>query len=392
MMKPKYLSWMLITIGWLLVLGVSPLAGQTCCPQVTPSAGPSNEVIQEFPPGGPMETAWRVRYGHATGKGLFITGAWFKRLPSAPWMRILWDARLSDIFVPYHSGYPRYLDLTGFNFQLVPVSSVDLGCCGTKLDNYVIREVRDRGMLWKDDTQGRRGYELVLWATLDAANYNYIIQYAFRDDGTIAFRVAGTARNLPGSEMEAHMHNGLWRVDIDLNGFTRDSALLARHDEQLSLSWPWTITIPTLGANDTAVPFNGGREGGAVWNSLEFTEVRVVDTGTNNAQGKPIGYDLRPLRRGRSLHVETYTRYDFWVTRYRYNETFYTQLPSYVSNKEPITNTDVVLWHISPIHHLPRSEDGTFVGNLWKGVALVMWGGFDLRPRNLFDRTPFFPY
>jgi hypothetical protein len=22
----------------------------------------------------------------------------------------------------------------------------------------------------------------------------------------------------------------------------------------------------------------------------------------------------------------------------------------------------------------------------------VMWAGFDLRPRTLFDRTPFFPY
>ena len=30
-------------------------------------------------------------------------------------------------------------------------------------------------------------------------------------------------------------------------------------------------------------------------------------------------------------------------------------------------------------------------GSTWKGVALLMWGGIDLRPRNLFDRTPLFP-
>ena len=51
----------------------------------------------------------------------------------------------------------------------------------------------------------------------------------------------------------------------------------------------------------------------------------------------------------------------------------------------------MVLWHGTPVHHLPRSEDGAEVNGLWKGVALLMWGGFDLRPRDLFDTTPLHP-
>jgi hypothetical protein len=43
------------------------------------------------------------------------------------------------------------------------------------------------------------------------------------------------------------------------------------------------------------------------------------------------------------------------------------------------------------MHHVPRDEDGHKDMGLWKGVALVMWTGFDLRPRNFFDTTPFFP-
>jgi primary-amine oxidase len=356
-----------------------------CCPTISqqPASSPPNEVIQEFPTGGPMETAWRVRWAEAPAKGLSITGAWFKRGPSEPWMRILWDARLADIFVPYHSGWPRYYDLTGFNFGLVQATPQDAGCCGRLLGTppRVIKEVRDRGVAWKDDTAVHRGQELVLWGTLDAANYNYLMQYGFQDDGTITFRLGATARNLPGRETEAHMHNGLWRVDMDLNGFPNDSALLTRHQE------------PAGGdmAVDTISPLNDGVEGFADWTAEEFTQIRVLDTLAKNTQGNNISYDLIPLRQGTARHNEDFSKHDFWVSRYKGTELFYNEVPDYVSNHETITNTDVVLWHISPVHHLPRNEDGQHQGGLWKGVALLMWGGFDLRPRNLFGETPLHP-
>ena len=62
--------------------------------------------------------------------------------------------------------------------------------------------------------------------------------------------------------------------------------------------------------------------------------------------------------------------------------------------------TDIVLWTNSAVHHEPRHEDGKpnsapriWPGDdAWEGSALLMWSGFDLRPRNLFDRTPFYPY
>lgn len=165
------------------------------CPPFTPPLAdtPGNTVIQNFPPAGPMQTAWKVRFAHATGKGLYVTGAWFKSAPGGSWMRVLWDARVADIFVPYHSGSPRFYDLTNFNFPLVNATSDDAGPCGQIIDGKVIHQVRRRGLLWKDDTDGRYGHELVLWATLDSANYNYVMSYAFRDDGTIALRLGATS-------------------------------------------------------------------------------------------------------------------------------------------------------------------------------------------------------
>jgi primary-amine oxidase len=370
--------WCVLCVCTTLLLA----AGGCCCPRVTgqPSGAPVNQVIQAFNAGKPTQTAWKVTFAHATSRGLYITGAWFKRDPAEPWMRVLWDARLSDIFVPYHTGSPRFLDLSSFSFNLVPASKEDAGCCGSVIDGVVVKEVRDRGVAWKDDTRVYRGQELVLWSTLDAANYNYVIQYIFRDDGTIGFRLGATARNLPGAELEAHMHNGLWRVDVDLNGAGNDSALLMTHVE----------TPPSATATDFMSPFNRGREGSAAWDDLRFTELAVQDTQRKNGKGNNIMYDLMPLRPGTPRHAENWARADFWVTRYRGTELSYTQLPNYVSNAESVTNTDVVLWYIAPMHHLPRDEDGEFVGGVWKGSALIMWSGFDLRPRNLFDRTPLF--
>ena len=353
----------------------------TCCPGHTPPPSPPYEVVQNFPSTGPAQTSWLVHWAEATHVGLYITGAWFKRTPAEPWVRILWDARLSDIFVPYHTGSPRYYDLSHFSFPLVQVNAKDAGCCGKLLGNppHVVREVRNRGPMWKDDTAVYRGEELVLWATLDAANYNYIMEYIFRDDGTIGFRLGATARNLPGRELEAHMHNGLWRVDIDLAGAPNDSAMLMTHKEA------------GLTATDSMPPFNGGKEGRATWVATEFTEIGVIDTVVKNARGHNIQYDLMPMRSGSARHQEAFMQYDMWVTPYNPSQLTYPSLPSYIAANRSVTNTDVVLWYASSMHHLPRDEDGEFVGGVFKGSALVMWSGFDLRPRNFFKTTPFFP-
>ena len=174
--------------GWWILptLTGALIAGSGCRPYCVPtspqpSGAPSNEVFQEFSASAGPETAWRVRWAQGPGRGLYITGAWFRRVPTESWMRILYDARVAELFVPYHSGSPRFYDLTSFNFPLVHATDADRGYCGRLLGTppVVVKEVRDRGLAWKDDQQVHRGRELVLWSTLDAANYNYIIEYHF---------------------------------------------------------------------------------------------------------------------------------------------------------------------------------------------------------------------
>src|SRR5262249_15826370 len=184
-----------------------------------PKQKPQNEIIQEFPSNDVMRTAWKVHYATQNGFGLIIQDAFFKKTPTDAWMQVLGDARVSELFVPYHSGSPRFWDVS-YNFGLCPVTAVDAGSHGKLHGNppTVVSEGRDRGIIWVDSTKVRRGQSLILRGTLSAANYRYVIEYGFQDDGAITFRVGSTGRNYGSREWEGHMHNTLWRIDVNLDG------------------------------------------------------------------------------------------------------------------------------------------------------------------------------
>jgi primary-amine oxidase len=369
---------------------------------------PAQEVTAEFLVGdsGGIEprrgTAWKVHFARGMHKGLYITGAWYKRNLNEDWIKILNDARIAELFVPYHQASDiRYFDLTGFSFPMAQVRDEDAGPNGTVMppfqgDAYptVVKEVRDRGVVWKDYAHGvRRGKELVIWGALEAGNYMYIMSYGFHDDGTISFRVGATGQNLPGHRYESHTHSAHWRIDIDLIDGRKNSAMVMRHIEDPA----------SMGAEDVEEPFNRGFEGGIDWEPKEFTMIRV-ESDRKNAHGRTIGYDLLPIRMGSARHNEDFTQHDYWVTRShpeRPLEYIFSNLSNLVRDEEPVESADIVLWATSSAHHEPRDEDGkpTQTGQPfwpgddgWEGSALVMWSGFDLRPRNFFDRTPFYPY
>ena len=55
----------------------------------------------------------------------------------------------------------------------------------------------------------------------------------------------------------------------------------------------------------------------------------------------------------------------------------------------------MVVWYMSPAYHLPRDEDGVFINPQGRpqvrGVAMTTWCGVEMRPRNLFDKSPLYP-
>ena len=50
---------------------------------------------------------WHLTLNAVKGFGLVITGASFQKSSASPFLYVLNDGRLGEIFVPYHTGEPR---------------------------------------------------------------------------------------------------------------------------------------------------------------------------------------------------------------------------------------------------------------------------------------------
>jgi Cu2+-containing amine oxidase len=313
----------------------------------------------------------------------------------------------AEIFTSYHSGAPHFYDTQygdGVNWRRT-VNADDAGPFGIPLylsqDFFfgptIVAECKDRGIAWmcKGPTSSyvRRGQELLLWGVFDAGNYDYILEYGFRDDGAITFNTGATGYNSPPQPDVAHNHDVLWRIDMDLNGPGGDTPRYTRHIEPIGFN--------NLQADDLEDPFAAGYEGSEVWKDEEFNGLLVEDVATN-ASLNPMGYELHADRPGSSRHfglglgcTENWSLRDFWVSRWHPAEDNGWAVPwlcpdtylfPYVANGEKTINRDLVLWYLASAHHDPIDEDKD-PGLMW-GVTLLHRFGFHLEPHNYFDHNP----
>lgn len=348
-----------------------------------------DEIIQEFPGTGEQKTAWKVRYfAKGPRPGLMVTGAWIKTAPNEDWFQVLGELRLSEIFVPYNNGATRIYDIGAQgNYSLLKHTQADAGANGQLLnDGFLVKEIRDTGILWKYYDKVRRGQELVLWGTISASNYNYLVEYAFRCDGTVTCKMGSTGKNFGNHELMGHMHNACWRIDLNVGDKDHNSVAVVRRVETKAGKGKAEDVITQLKT-----------EGGVEWKAEEFTRLRIQSK-KQNGQGKQVSYELCPLRPGTSRNYagsEEFSHYDFWVTPYKFDELYYPHLPAYTKKGRSIVDTDVVVWYMSPAYHLPRDEDGVFIAPggrpQVRGVAMTTWCGLEMKPRNLFETSPLYP-
>jgi Cu2+-containing amine oxidase len=347
-------------------------AAQAAAQGAAPVGAPVSQTVA-FASG----SRWHLTVNAVQKFGLVITGASFQKSPTSPFIYVLFDGRLGEIFVPYHPGSPRFLDISDHNFPPATLNPAHFPPPRQIIGGgKICKEVRDylAYMNFFDANRVRYGQEVVYFSVLDAFNYAYIMEWTFRDDGAILVRAGSTGPKYPTEFKEGHMHDFTWRLDIDLNGANANSAYLTSHFENLF-------------SNSTATDKSAliSREGSRVWNPQNFNTLGIVDETLENGNGRPTSYELVPMRRGTARHSEPYTRKDFWVTRYNPEELLAVNLPDYVRDGQPTENEDLVLWYTGSEHHESDSRDED------KNTVSVLWTGFELIPNNLFDHTPFYP-
>jgi primary-amine oxidase len=357
---------------------------------------------------------------------------------------ILYEASLSEIFVPYmdpdeHWYAKSYFD--GGEFGDFFSGAMEPGECPENAvffdqmyaDWKLNPQIKQRAaclfeqpagvMAWRHEGSGaietRQARELVLRTIADAGTYDYIFDWIFRQDGTIRVRVGAsgedkakavksrTAADDPTGEASRygrfiaenyvgvdHDHFFSFRFDFDLDGtsnsFVREKLQLERLPAASLRKSVW-VAKPEIAKNEEQAKAHMSAEQPENW--------LVINPNVKNHLGYAVGYAIMGGENAMSLMVPEdypqkragFTDYQIWATAYKDNERYAAGdypnqskggegLPAWTKANRSIENTDIVLWYTIGFHHVPRSEDYP--------VMPAVWHEFELTPVNFFDRNP----
>jgi primary-amine oxidase len=369
---------------------------------------------------------WQLRVGFNHREGLVLHQVGFS---DAGRLRPVAN-RLSfaEMIVPYRDTSPDHYRRTAFDIGEwglgFMTTSLALGCdcLGeiTYLDavvhdsrgeprtipNAICIHEEDSGVLWKhvDSVTGaavRRARRLVVSFHVTVANYEYLVYWRFYQDGNIECEVRATgilvtseaSRSDTGTLVDQrtyapfHQHFIVARLDLDVDGPANTVCA--------------TESRPAggLGLRLHETPLRTESEGKQDYDWATQRSWKIINPSKQNGLGVTPAYKLVPsgtfppmldpsepvFRRAEVIG------HTLWVTPYHEDERwpcgdFPTQsehdtgLPVWTAADRSIENTDIVLWYVFGIHHIPRPED-------WP-VMPVDVVSFWLKPSGFFDRNP----
>src|SRR5205809_5209882 len=149
---------------------------------VTPADSAAKAAAQGAAPVGAVDqmvafdsgSRWHLTVNAVKKFGLVITGASFQKSPASPFIYVLFDGRLGEILVPYHSGSPRFRDISFYNFDSLTLPAAQFPPPRQIIGGgKICKEVRDylAYMNFFDTNRVRYGQEVVYFGVLGAANY-----------------------------------------------------------------------------------------------------------------------------------------------------------------------------------------------------------------------------
>ena len=388
---------------------------------------------------------WRFHLRPDQRVGAVLSLVSYQEEASAPPRSVMYQGHLSEIFVPYmdpafgwyrrnfidagefvSGGLAKALlrgrDCPDYATYIDTVMSTDKGRPRTVPDTICVFERETGDPAWRhwssEMPDSRKSRDLVVRIGAVVGNYDYLLDWIFRQDGAIEVRVGATgilevkaakAKDALEAEPDAdaygrfvdrnivavnHDHYFSYRLDLDIDGTTNRFAVDRLVMQRLPAAHPrrsvW-VREEHIPASEHEAQLDINLERPALW--------RVLSTERRNSSGYPTSFQVFPGRNANTLlSKDDYPRrragfidHHLWVTPQREGERHAAGdhptlsepgegLPAWTAADRPIHDTDIVVWHTIGMHHLPRSED-------WP-VMPTMWYGFELRPFDFFDRNP----
>jgi primary-amine oxidase len=388
---------------------------------------------------------WRFRYTMHPREGLVLHLVNYD--DDGTLRPVLYRASLSEMVVPYGDPDANWRWRAAFdvgeysvgrlasplepkldapeNAQLIDATFADDFGKPYTLERAVAIYERDGGILWKhfDTVSGknetRRARELVMFFVATIGNYDYAVNYIFKQDGSLEVDLAltgimlakgvrerradenhstlsATTGHLVAENIVAphHQHFFSFRLDFDIDG-TRNSVT-----EMNTSGMPAGANNPYL--NGFLMRESVFRTELEARRRMDMRAARVwtvTNFSARNSLGHHTSFILVPganslpyiapqsLVRRRAQFINNH----FWATRYNPGELYAAGvypnqsrggdgLPRFVADNESIENQDVVVWYTLGVTHIPRPEE-------W-AVMPVTHVGFKLIPGGFFSRNP----
>lgn len=375
---------------------------------------------------------WEFRVATSAREGVVVYDGWFKG------RQVFYRISLSEMTVPYGDPRAPYhrkqaFDLgdCGFGINANPLR-LGCDCLGVikyldgrfatatgepvVVPNAVCMHEQDNGILYKHlnyRTEGAvvaRKREFIVQTIATVANYEYIINLKFTNDGIIDIetRATGILSTMPIDEgvtvpwgttvgpnvMAAyHQHILSFRIDPAVDG--HQNSVMVEDVEKLPVSKlnPYGIGFVT---KKTFMENAGYVEQSPFTNRT----YKIVNENKINPISKgPVGYKvMMPARQmlladpdSYNCKRATFATQQLWVTKYHDDQLFAageftnqsqsdTGVGEWVKSREAVRNEDVVIWATLGFTHIPRVEDFP--------VMPVETHNIHLAPANFFDKNP----
>ncbi|XP_042052097.1 primary amine oxidase-like [Salvia splendens] len=391
---------------------------------------------------------WEMHVSFDMRAGLVISMASIYDNERDEQRRVMYRGFVSEVFIPYMDlteewYYRTFFDSGELGFGVAAVPLVPLKDCPKNavfMDAYftsgdgtpartpnafcifekhagdVMWRHTELGILGKTITEVRPESSLVVRMVSAVGNYDYIVDWEFKQSGVIRVTVGMTgllevkgsvythkdqiheevygtilAENTIGVN---HDHFLIFNLDLDVDG--EENSLIKTNLETSRVSRDVSLRRSYWRAESEAAKTESDAR---IRLGSGATMVSVVNPNKKTKIGNNVGYKLVPGSvTGTLLSDDDYaqirgafSKYNVWVTPYNKTEKWAgglctdrshgdDSLATWTKRDREIANKDIVLWYTLGFHHVPCQEDFPIMPTLTES--------FELRPSNFFEHNP----